>query len=290
MKSQADLDLDRVTQAIDRLPAVPAVVHEINRILASPDANASVVARAVERDQIVTVKLLRLANSAFFGCRGRVGSVAHAVILMGFNLLRNVVLSCALRSALGDRGVMGQIDLDRFWNHAFATALLSRRISELARTEEQDEAFLGGLLHDVGQIVLVTAFGKPYIEVLESAASEEGLLLYERTSFSMDHPQAGKLLADKWNLPRLVCRAIAEHHQSEHSAGADLPRIVSLGDKVARTVGHGGLCPDIEGFDLAGQELPPGVRLDLTELRSQLDEALNERQRGPRPGEANAPR
>jgi len=275
-----NIDLDRVTRAIDRLPAVPAVVHEINQIIASPSASAAAVARAVERDQIVTVKLLRLANSAFFGCRGRVGSVTHAVILMGFNLLRNVVLSCALKSALGSKGVMGQEDLERFWDHAFACGLLARQVAAVAGMEEQDEAFLAGLLHDVGQIVLASTFGEQYLELLHSAPSEEQMLKAETESLGIGHPLAGKLLAEKWNLPKMVCGCIAEHHRGRDGFSPTLPYLVRLGESLSCQLGHGGFCACGGRGSLPPGSWPAGASVDLEGLKRELDQALAERDSG----------
>ena len=199
------------------LPTIPTVLTRILALVDSEDANALELVRVVEHDQALTAKLLRLANSAFFGQARRVATIPRAILVLGFSTVRNLALGAKVWESLGS-GIARQ-RLEELWSHAVAVALASKSLAGQVGDGDPDEAFTAGLLHDVGRIVLAARFGESYWSAVGGASESEPVDQMEQAVFSVSHADVGAWLFEAWNLPPAIVDAVRTHHEPEVRPG-----------------------------------------------------------------------
>jgi putative nucleotidyltransferase with HDIG domain len=199
------------------LPTIPPVLTGIIALIDDDRAGAKKLVDLIERDQALTARLLRLANSAFFGQARKVSTIPRAVLLLGFSTVRNLALGVKVWDTLGT-GVSRK-ELEALWAHSVQVAALARMIARQQRQTNPDEAFTTGLLHDVGQLVLALRFKDLYWETARKATSTEHLPGLEQSTLGVDHAEVGSWLLEAWNLPALMVEAVRRHHDPEARTG-----------------------------------------------------------------------
>jgi putative nucleotidyltransferase with HDIG domain len=207
------------------LPTLPTYVLDLNALLNNPVVDLKKVGKVIRTDPSLSAQVLRLCNSALFGLRRRVLSIEQAAVLLGFDRLRALVLTCSVMKFAGKR--LPSAQLTAFWQHSFLTALLSERIARHLDYFEKEQAYLCGLLHDIGELPLS-------ILVLEEESNKRRLppagwldnLVVEREYFGMDHCKVGRWMAVAWNfMPSFV--DVFEYHHSPERAEHD-PNLVGM--------------------------------------------------------------
>ena len=199
------------------LPTIPPVLTGIIALIDDDRAGAKKLVELIERDQALTARLLRLANSAFFGQARKVSTIPRAVLLLGFSTVRNLALGVKVWDTLGT-GVSRR-ELEARWTHAVQVAAAARVIARQQRQVNPDEAFTTGLLHDVGQLVMALRFKELYWDTVRKATSTEHLAPLEQSSLGIDHAEVGSWLLEAWNLPALMVEAVRRHHDLEAKSG-----------------------------------------------------------------------
>lgn len=214
-QSRLNLELVEMICALERLPTVPQVYCELVEALANPNSDLSDMAQIISRDAAMSAKVLQLANSAFFGLRGEVASIHEAVTFLGIETVRYLVLMVGVCEQFRSTQ-FGAGFVERIWNHSTQTANFCRII---AQTEQigmgpTEQAFVAGLLHDVGKLVFAENLSKSYREVLDYAkANNVPAWTVERQILKATHGEVGAYLLDLWGLPEPVTRAVAQHHE-----------------------------------------------------------------------------
>lgn len=227
------------------LPTLPAYLLDLNALLSAQMVDLKKVGKVIRTDPSLTAQVLRLCNSALFGLRRRVLSIEQAAVLLGTERLRTLVLTCSVMQFAGKRVPVKP--LLGFWQHSFLSALLSERIARLVDYPEKEQAYLGGLLHDIGQLPL-------WILVMEEQAKDRPLppedwcdnLKLEREYFGMDHGKVGRWMAVAWNfMPSFL--DVFEHHHDPENAQHDpyLVGVVSAADQFLQRLAP----PPEEGHD-----------------------------------------
>lgn len=233
--------LDKLIARVEDLPALPEVVDEVIRLTESPDSTPQDLNRVISRDQSLTARVLRLANSAYYGFARRISTVTDAVILLGFNTVRNLVMAASVHRVL-DREVPGyELARGELWQHSLTAAMTARLLARQARYRQHEQAFVAGLLHDIGKVVLSYYVAEAYQELLRRV-NEDGVpfMQAEAEIFGFDHAEVGSLVAKKWNLPEELVEAIANHHQpQEAKVNPRLTAITHLADAGALMLGLG---------------------------------------------------
>jgi len=223
---------------IDDLPTLPSIAMKVNRMLQDYDTSISKLAQTIEKDQAIVPRILKLVNSAFFGFQSKISSISHAVVLLGFNTVRNAVVSVSIINAFsGDKKALEGFDITKFWNHSVAVAVISRYLAEETRLHPIDDFFTGGLLHDIGKIVLFQHFQDLFKKVWLSAR-ENNLSFYdaEKKEISITHARIGGYLASKWQLPESLVDVIRYHHTvSKNANDFNLLIIVHVADIIANS-------------------------------------------------------
>ena len=199
---------------IDDLPTLPFIAMEVNKMLQDYDISIDKLVKTIERDQAIVPKILKLVNSAFFGFRSKIGSISHAVVLLGFNTVRNAVVSISIIDAFSkNEEALEGFDVAEFWRHSLAVAVISRHLAEKSRLQLPDDSFTGGLLHDIGKIILFQYFRNLFNKVWISEM-KNNLSFYdaEKKEIPITHVRIGGYLAKKWQLPESLIDAIRYHH------------------------------------------------------------------------------
>lgn len=208
-------ELDR----IEELPTLPAIAMEVNRMLQDYDTSIKALSQTIENDQAIVPRILKLVNSSFFGVRSKIMNIAHAIVILGFNTVRNAVVSVSIIDALSKKDVLEGFDISDFWVHSVAVAVTSRHLAEKTRLHCPDDAFTAGLLHDIGKLIL-TQYFPDLFEKVWIVARENDLSLFEaeKQELAVTHPQIGAYITKKWQLPGSLVDAVKYHHHPNTNA------------------------------------------------------------------------
>ncbi|MFV0422933.1 HDOD domain-containing protein [Oleidesulfovibrio sp.] len=270
-----------------RLPALPIVFHKLQQQLEDPDTSVDDVAWTISMDPKLTVSLLRLVNSAFFGLKVHVETVSRAVAILGAKRLSALATGTLLLGLFHERPPQA-IDVDEFWRHSVACGLAARTIGICIGRETPERLFVAGLLHDIGWLALCCE--RPDLAcgaLRESAHSGDMLHECEQRVLGFDHGVLGYRLAAKWNLPPAIASAIAWHHEPEKavadSANAlhmDDVDIVHFADLVVHAMGASITCDQFvprldpqswERLGMAPEHVGMVVHAVATELEMTLE-------------------
>jgi HD-like signal output (HDOD) protein len=257
---------------IRELPPLPLVARKLVETMQGDACTTDEVTQIMSCDQALAAQVLKLANSSFFGLSGQVGTVSRAVVLLGFSAVRSLAISLGVANAL--RGIAHRRDVTPFWQHSIACAAGARLLALDAGRSDPEEAFVGGLLHDVGALILdlVSAPGT-YDRVVQSA---DDILAAEEAAFGIHHAKAGQTLLRHWRLPEALCHGVRFHHHPDayQSDATGLTALVAGGDHLAAGVGrsHEHLANDGRFFAIAAHL---GVSLRTSgALLSRLEQAV----------------
>ena len=232
-------------EAIDDLPSLPEIVTRLTRAIEDPNTSANDVASIMQDDPAITAKILKLVNSAFYGAvtaNKEITSVPYAVARMGFNEVRNVVLTMSVFSMFNRRE--RTIDRREFWRHCISVGITTKVIYNYAGGESRlrdtspDSLFVAGLLHDLGIIVLEQYFHKSFASLCAYAQQHDlPLQKAEERKWDVSHGDIGAFLAKKWNMPMPIVEAINHHHfpQRADEAFRKVVNVVHLADFVCNS-------------------------------------------------------
>jgi len=193
------------------LPTIPVLLARILAVVDGERSSTRDLVEVMQRDQALTGRVLRLANSGFFGFAREVSTMPRAIMILGFGTVRSLALGVKVwETFLGHGGGL----LTGLWEHAALVGAASRLIAQRVRAAEPEEIFTAGLLHDVGRVVLALRFPAEYATIIAgNAPGEPPLEERERAVFGIDHARAGSWLAETWSLPPMIVEAAATHHQ-----------------------------------------------------------------------------
>jgi putative nucleotidyltransferase with HDIG domain len=241
----------KISAAVERMPAFPKSVQSILELTRKIDVDAKAIVQVIEKDPVMTMKILRIINSAFYALPRQVSSVNHAVVMLGINTVKNMALTLAAAGMLPARNSAG-FDTSQYLLHSLAVAGTSRLLAQKFADTDVHEAYIAGLLHDFGKIIFAQFFPEEFRTALDQAAQGIPLHVAEQEALGSDHTIAGSLLVEKWQFPPTLVAAIKEHHNpAEHDSG--LGRCLFLADELAHHLGVG-----FAGNGVVA-ELPPGL-------------------------------
>lgn len=224
-------------ERIKELSTLPSVILRILEVMNNPVADARDVEKEIMEDPVITAKVLKVANSAYYGVDRNISSVSQAVVLMGFAEVQNIALSVSILSRFMEPTRM--FDRREFWEHCFATAVaadaLQRRVNA-----QTNEGFVAGLLHDIGRIVLDQYFPDEFREIVALAETQKiSLLDAERKVLGVTHGDIGYWVTEKWKLPSMLTDSILFHH-SPFSCRESyvLTSIIHVADVISKAFGN----------------------------------------------------
>lgn len=219
-----------VVARLDRLPTVPRLYAALLDELAKPEPSIREVSGLIAQDVGMAAGILKLVNSAFFGLRVHVSSPAHAVNLLGLEIVKSLVLSVGLFDRF-NKDVFRNFDLEKLWRHSLSTGRLAQVIAglEAVKEQEREQCFIAGLLHDVGKLVMATNFPKGYAEVISGCQQGLGTVLdMERHVFGASHAEVGAYLLGLWGVDDPVVQAVYLHHEPGRSKQAGFTPLAAV--------------------------------------------------------------
>jgi len=276
------MDINSLIDKTGDLPTLPTVVARINREMAKESLTAHGLGAIISEDAAFTSKILRLSNSAFYGMPQQIASVDKAVTILGFNTIKNLAISLSVYS-LFKVGKETAIDIRGLWNHCLACAVCSRLLIAKSHSQLAEEAFLFGILHDIGKMLLIhnnlTGMEEVQRRVHDRDISQNEA---ERQIFGFTHQQAGARLAGKWKFPANIVVGIKLHHELPPETKkmspdtATLVRALCVGNQMAKALSLG------KSTNPGRREVPRLMwkslrirREDLPQLSAQMKENFN---------------
>jgi putative nucleotidyltransferase with HDIG domain len=208
----ARAELKEFVKGMRSIPALPGVLVKLDRLTGNDRASVGEIARVVSSDQALAAKVLRLVNSPFYGFPSRVSTISNAMVLVGINVIRGLILSSSVVELM-EREVVG------LWEHSMGTAVAANVIAKKAGIPDADEIATAALLHDVGRVLIKLRLGGEYCKLTDAVmVGPESMLTTEREQLQTDHAEIGGWLAHSWLLPDKLIEPITCHHDVERSS------------------------------------------------------------------------
>ncbi|HSG99006.1 MAG TPA: HDOD domain-containing protein, partial [candidate division Zixibacteria bacterium] len=235
-----DKKVQQVVANIRNLPTPPMVFTQIQKAINSETASANDVARILSEDPSMSAKVLKMTNSAFYGLAREIDSVQQAVLIIGFEAVKNLVLSASVMDMFKGNKIDPDFQ-DCFWRHSLATAMASRMFARSVKSRgavDPEAAFSAGLLHDIGKLVVACFMPEEHngIQAQMKLEPNEPDFVVEETALGYTHQRLGAALGVNWNLSRHLVDAIAYHHEPRESGDGDyLPHAIYFGNYIAKT-------------------------------------------------------
>lgn len=221
-------ELQQILDHLHRLPAIPAVVLELIRELGNDELNTDILARKIGHDPVLAARLLQIANSPFYGLSRQVGSLNEAIIILGLSSVRTLMVAVGIMH--GWSGLPAHLfDRKDYWRRNFRVAQMARYLA-FQTDQNPDMGFTAGLLHDIGQLVLLNEKPESYPAILNESHDGDDLIAREYARFGFDHAMLGEGVARRWNFPLEIQQAIAWHHHVEQAIHQPLAMVVCLAD------------------------------------------------------------
>ncbi len=227
--------INSINAKIESFPAFPAIVTKVMAVTANPESSASDLMQAILPDQSMCATILKVANSAFFGIPREVSTLERAVVVMGFEEIKNIIIGKAIFSSFPKMTRETRHTVGLFWEHTFTCGLAAKIIGEQLRISPS-ELFIAGLIHDIGKLAMFLTFPEQY-PILQEISSNPlfNSISLERQNFSASHDQVGLWLAQKWLLPEQLVTAIGYHHSpNEADCHRQYALIVQVADILSR--------------------------------------------------------
>ena len=248
------------------LPTIPVVATKVMQLIESESATAEELAKIVASDPAVAARVLKISNSSFYGCQRQIQTLSHAIVVLGFATLKSLVVAASVKQVYQPYGLTEKM----LWEHSFGAGLAARIIAKETRLVSEEEAFLGGLFHDIGKIIMNTMSSTQFQDAMQRCYND-GITFEEaeRQVFPYTHAEVGGLVIKKWNFPDMLMHAVLNHHSFEFGEDVDpcqinLTCIVGLANMFCHKAGIGMREPNDE-LDLL--QSVPAQRLCLNESR-----------------------
>jgi putative nucleotidyltransferase with HDIG domain len=212
-KFEMNYSIQDLIQEAGKLPPIPKAAQRALELIRNPASSASDVAGILGTDQVLSARVLRRANSAYYGMENKIVTVQQATVVLGMNVVQELIMSSAVSHYL-DRPLAGyELQRGELWHHALGTAIGAKLISKHQQLKIDEEAYFAGLLCDIGKLI----FGDllKTIDLKTSECESQSFLDVERANFGMDHAQLGAEIARQWRLPENLVTAIAYHHEPQ---------------------------------------------------------------------------
>ncbi|HRJ77534.1 MAG TPA: HDOD domain-containing protein [Planctomycetota bacterium] len=238
--------------AVEELPTLPDIVLRISRMTVSPQTNAADIGRLISNDPALSSRVLRLVNSAYYGFPRKIASVTKAIVLLGFNKVKNMAISASVADLFSGAVTEG-FSFKQYWHHAVAAAIAGELLAKRLAPQRADDAFVGGLLSEIGKVMVVSLAPDIYAQVLREARTESNdLRSAETRALGSDFCANGAMLAETWQFPDSLVRVI-RHFRDPDQCREDRPLLdlVHVASALAWALGHPGaaetLVPTLRG-------------------------------------------
>jgi putative nucleotidyltransferase with HDIG domain len=259
-------------EQIDTLPTIPSVLKKLLKVIENPKISLAEVGSFIQSDPVLTSRVLKMVNSPIYGFPGRISAIQQALILLGLNVVRGLLLGVSVFEVM-QKSMVG------LWDHSLGCAIAARIIAKKKNIPEPEEISIAGLLHDIGKVVMILRYKEEYAKVVKEAETKDLLIVEaEKKIFEITHADSGAWIARKWNFPQSLVEIIEYHHKPNLAKSLPVQAaIVHLADILTRAVGFG-FSGDIHvpAVNPAAWELLGLSDSDLREILDEMDSALSE--------------
>ena len=234
-------ELEQVIMTAMDLPTIPVVATKVMEMVECERTTTEMLAETVANDPAVAARILKLSNSAYYGCQKQIKTLSVAIMIIGFNTLRSLVVAASVKQISNRFGLLEKM----LWEHSFGAALAARIIAGKGRLVNEETAFLAGLFHDIGKVILNNHDQDKFQQVMEGCYNENAPFQdVERGIFGFSHTEVGALVIRKWNFPDAISTAVMHHHNFDTTHFADtyeryLTAVTSLANKFCQKFGVG---------------------------------------------------
>lgn len=261
------------------LPTLPVVVHNIIATARDQNTSAKDLAEFISNDQAISTRVLRVANSAYYGMSREIDSISRAIVIIGFKEVISLTLGMGVFSALSKECSDTLIDMPEMWKHSIGVGFAVKKILKAIQRPADESTLLMGLLHDTGKIIFCLFLHDEYETVLKEAHDRRtALCKAEKEHFGLDHAEMAYVLMDHWNFPEHIIRPVRHHHNLFRCppGQADMARVLTVGDFICHRSGIGhSSANDIELDD----NIWKGLRLSHDLIDSLTEELASEREK-----------
>ena len=229
-----------ILRKLKELPPMPQVMFKARDVMNDPKSNFKALSDILETDQAMAARVLRLANSAYYGLAGKVSSVQHASVLLGYKTVGEIVSMAGSSTLLGESLGGYKLDSGDLWHHSLAVALASKIIAKKVKPDMENDAFAAGLIHDSGKIVLDKYLleRQPLFETFMKDG-QKTFLEAEKEILGFDHSEIAAQMCESWKIPNILTNAICYHHHPSRSKDSMLAYIVHVADSLSLMSGIG---------------------------------------------------
>jgi putative nucleotidyltransferase with HDIG domain len=237
----ANDQLKNIIMTTRDLPAMPQVASKVLELSSDPNTSAQQLQQIIADDQAMTARILKIANSAMYSCSRKVKTLTEAIVMLGFNSIRSLVVTSAARNLYNTRNSTTGLKERLLWEHSIGVAFACRLLVQDRMPALAEEAFLAGLMHDIGKLVLNLQVPDEFDEIVQLVYNDnETFSQTEKTILGFDHAEVGARLVNKWNLSPMLEDTILNHHNPEAMTVENpLLLYLDLGNKVCHKLGIG---------------------------------------------------
>jgi HD-like signal output (HDOD) protein len=230
----------KILRTVKNLPPMPQTVLKAREIMANPNSDFKELGELLETDQAIAAKVLKLANSSYYGLSGKVSSIQHASVVLGHKALGELITMGGTASILGKTLEGYGLDSGALWKHSLGVAFGSRIIANRRSPALSNDAFVSGLIHDAGKLILdqhILERKELFQEFM--ADGRQSFLAAEKQILEFDHSEIASEVCKNWNIPQALATAIKYHHYPSRSQGDELAYIVHMADAITMMTGLG---------------------------------------------------
>ena len=207
-------NIDRIVEKIDEISTLPPVLHRVLSLTADPNARADQLQNILQTDPALTAKILKVANSAYYGATQQVTSIRHAIIFLGFSTVRNLAMATSICDMFKSAEVINAYSREELWKHSIIVALFAQSISQRSGAGIGADIFTAGILHDIGIIMEDQYFHDDFTVIIQDELlAAGGLTSAEKSCFGFDHAELGSRVTHRWRIPEEIVQVIKYHHK-----------------------------------------------------------------------------
>jgi HD-like signal output (HDOD) protein len=259
------------------LPAMPHVASKVLQLAGNPETTAHRLQKVIQDDQAMAARILKIANSALYGCSRKIKTLTEAIVMLGFNTIRSLVVTSAARNMYLKEGKAMGLKERLLWEHSIGCAIACRILVSVRHPQLAEEAFLAGLMHDIGKLVLNQYASDVFDEIVQEVYNDGRQFIdVERELLGFDHGEVGSLLVSKWKLSPALEDAISRHHNPEAFTDDRLILCyLDLANNLCKREGIGFVeTPDLDLLTLPSNQILKFSELELDSLTDRLRETL----------------
>lgn len=265
MENNRQAQFRRTLREVKSLPTLPGIIAKLTKMADDPNTTTEQMGKVISKDHILAAKLLKLVNSAFYGFPQKISSLNSAIILLGFNVIKSLIISSSIFELMESQDV-------ELWEHSLGCAVVCSVLAKRLDVSDPEEVSTAGLIHDIGKVAIKMELRKEFDTIQQMVHDRQiSMLDAEREFLGIDHAEVGGWLAKSWNLPAKLVEPIACHHNPMDAKNEQMSTaIIHFSDMLIRGLGYG------HGDDVWVPPLSKSAWQLLNFTQNDLDEILDE--------------